>query len=654
MGTVAITVTSVTTRFYDQITLVIRPHLRGWLYLRAMLFRVWVCLLVFPLAGSVRSGAQQLANAADGATIEVQGTVTQEPTLLNGQACRAVIQTPTEGIVIFTRKPSNLLGAFREGDEVRIKGTFSHYKGMPELEPQAIKVLSHDHSVLAQPLGAQSITSLKAGTLVTVQGYVSQFNTQRGMLNLSSEEGMVAVRIPRTFLFRRELKSWLQAGKRVKATGIVWIDDTMEPSHVFLFPRDPGDIAPEHSWISPVALYSLFAGLSGVVVLLLVRDWMRATRSNRRLQETLQALNEAQAARAQDELHFSTALQLSNIANCYFDARRKKMQWWNTLKGISHPTTLKELRASSFLDISKKRELARALRGLSKAPGTYCTSLAFTSKDALTRNLAIEISSIHDNSGHLLLVGSVIDVTHLRQLEASLEQARSAQLIARISMGFSHNFNNVLTAISGHAELLEISGSEADRKHRAGLIRTEVMRAASLSREIMSLSPAANVEKTPLDLNHHLKFTAEKEVAIKGTPLRIFLDPGKPQVRAVSEQLCRAFGAALRNATESVAANGGGITVTSAIVQNLVEVSIKDEGEGMTEEVIRHAFDPFFTTKQMPGSFGLGLSIAKVIIEGYGGTIKIHSQVGGGTSVIITLPRASAFITERSHLLANT
>jgi signal transduction histidine kinase len=403
--------------------------------------------------------------------------------------------------------------------------------------------------------------------------------------------------------------------------------------------------------MSPVVLSWILAGAVSVMVLLLVKDWLRTASSNRQLKEMLQALNEAQAARVQDQLRFSTALQLSGIANCYFDVKEGRLNWWNTLKGLEPPTTLKELKALTFLDIAKKRELVHAFLKLRKAAGHYSTSFATRGRAGEIRYLAIELASIVESSGRLLLVGSAIDVTRLRQLELSHQRSRSGELIVKISNGFAHHFNNLLTAISGHAELLEGCTSEEERNHRLTLIRSEIRRAASLSRKIMSLSAPVNSERTPLDVNHQLQLAARAEISSKGTPLRTLLDPQKPWVSAVPLQLYKAFEAVMKNANESMKGREGAVTVSSRVNQEVVEIVIEDEGIGMTEDLADCAFDPFLTTKNTPDSFGLGLPIAKAIIESHDGAIEIQSRVGSGTRVIITLAKAAP-VTTYKELLA--
>ena len=71
---------------------------------------------------------------------------------------------------------------------------------------------------------------------------------------------------------------------------------------------------------------------------------------------------------------------------------------------------------------------------------------------------------------------------------------------------------------------------------------------------------------------------------------------------------------------------------------NSLSISIKDEGKGMSDDILKHIFDPFFTTKRTSGGTGLGLSISYNIIQNHGGTLTFNSEVGKGTKAIVSLP----------------
>jgi signal transduction histidine kinase len=86
--------------------------------------------------------------------------------------------------------------------------------------------------------------------------------------------------------------------------------------------------------------------------------------------------------------------------------------------------------------------------------------------------------------------------------------------------------------------------------------------------------------------------------------------------------------------------NGSSIHLVVRNFLDDVQITIQDEGEGMTHDTLHRAFEPFFTTKAK--GTGLGLSICRRIVEVHGGRIKVNSQLGNGTSVSITIPQNAA------------
>jgi two-component system, NtrC family, sensor kinase len=108
-----------------------------------------------------------------------------------------------------------------------------------------------------------------------------------------------------------------------------------------------------------------------------------------------------------------------------------------------------------------------------------------------------------------------------------------------------------------------------------------------------------------------------------------------------AETLERILEVLLRNAAEAVPeGRGGRVEVRAAPAEGLVRVIVSDDGVGMTPEVLRRAFDPFFTTKPQGRGSGLGLAVARGLVESGGGSLYLESEPGRGTRAIVELPEA--------------
>ena len=111
-----------------------------------------------------------------------------------------------------------------------------------------------------------------------------------------------------------------------------------------------------------------------------------------------------------------------------------------------------------------------------------------------------------------------------------------------------------------------------------------------------------------------------------------------PKILCYPSQLNQVFMNILTNAVQAIRDRGEIVITTRATSENAIEVSIRDNGVGMSEEVTQKLFDPFFTTKDVNEGTGLGMSIAYGVIAKHGGSITVHSKLGAGTEFIIQLP----------------
>ena len=113
-----------------------------------------------------------------------------------------------------------------------------------------------------------------------------------------------------------------------------------------------------------------------------------------------------------------------------------------------------------------------------------------------------------------------------------------------------------------------------------------------------------------------------------------------PQIKGNMQQLEQVMINLITNSCQSLKDKNKKILVRTYKEGNAnsVSVSVEDEGDGMSDEMLKHIFDPFFTTKRTSGGTGLGLSISYNIIQNHGGTLTFHSEVGKGTKAIVSLP----------------
>ncbi len=245
-------------------------------------------------------------------------------------------------------------------------------------------------------------------------------------------------------------------------------------------------------------------------------------------------------------------------------------------------------------------------------------------------------------------------VSALESTEVQLRQAQKLEAIGRLAGGIAHDFNNVLTVIIGASDSL----LDQDRVMEATEIRTELeeikkagTRAADLTRQLLAFSRQQVLAPKVVDL-HDIVTGMDKLITrlsgeniemtttSRGSLAHVRVDPGQVgQVLmnlVVNARDAMPHGGRITIGTENVivpAEQLGGPSAGSYVV-----LSVADNGTGMTTETLSHMFEPFFTTKDVGKGTGLGLSTVFGVVEQSGGTIRVSSELGVGTTFRIYFP----------------
>jgi signal transduction histidine kinase len=230
--------------------------------------------------------------------------------------------------------------------------------------------------------------------------------------------------------------------------------------------------------------------------------------------------------------------------------------------------------------------------------------------------------------------------------QMALVQTQKMEALGHLTSGISHDFNNLLTIIQGNADLVKILASDEQIQRIANTICRAALQGAKMTNQLLAFSRGQPLNLKACDLNQALVGIKDLLKASLGVGVDVQLDlaPGIPYAKADLNQIELAILNLAINAKDAMRGSG---TVTLRTVhaegaggQHYVVVSVIDTGEGINPEIISKVFDPFFTTKPHGKGTGLGLSQVYGIAQQSGGTAKISSQVGIGTTVEIWLPVA--------------
>ncbi len=244
-----------------------------------------------------------------------------------------------------------------------------------------------------------------------------------------------------------------------------------------------------------------------------------------------------------------------------------------------------------------------------------------------------------------------------RQTEEELLQVRKLEAIGQLTGGIAHDFNNVLQVIGGNLQLLRRSlGNDATSARRLESAVAGVEKGARLASQLLAFARRQPLMPKALDLGELLQRMGEllRRSLGEGTSIQFEIADGLWSTFADVGNLEAVLLNLVINARDAMQGNGGvlrlqvrNVTLDQRYAEShgdvlsgdYVQLSVVDQGCGMSPEVLERAFEPFFTTKAGRGGSGLGLSMAYGFVKQSGGHITLASEEAGGTAVVIYLPR---------------
>jgi PAS domain S-box-containing protein len=270
-------------------------------------------------------------------------------------------------------------------------------------------------------------------------------------------------------------------------------------------------------------------------------------------------------------------------------------------------------------------------------------------KDGTVIDIRLWTAPIRIPSGEVRgVIGIVADFTEQRRLEQQFSQSQKMEAIGRLAGGVAHDFNNVITIISGYGQMLA-DGVRHDPilRDAAAEVLKAAERAAGLASQLLAFSRRQVIQPKPVDLNALVANLQRMLSRVIGEDIELqtVLRPDLAPVRADPGQLEQVLMNLVVNARDAMP-SGGKLTIETANAtlddRPFVLLVVSDTGVGMDAEVRSHLFEPFFTTKERGKGTGLGLSTVYGIVKQHGGDIWVSSESGRGTTFKIYLPQAAA------------
>jgi signal transduction histidine kinase len=233
-----------------------------------------------------------------------------------------------------------------------------------------------------------------------------------------------------------------------------------------------------------------------------------------------------------------------------------------------------------------------------------------------------------------------------RELETQLHEAEKGAVVGRLAAAIAHEIRNPLNYINLTLDHLRSSLAPEDPVKRATFqrlaeqLKAEVARINRHITDFLKYSRPSTLDLQPVDLRAEAEDALrliEVQAAEKKVETRIEADDALSTVMADKDTMRSVFTNLVINSLQAIDGEGGNIVIRIVNDENgRARVEISDTGRGIAPEDISKVFEPYYSTKET--GTGLGLAIVRKVIEDHGGTVNVHSKVGGGTTFTITLP----------------
>lgn len=288
--------------------------------------------------------------------------------------------------------------------------------------------------------------------------------------------------------------------------------------------------------------------------------------------------------------------------------------------------------------------------------------LAGRRKDGSEVPVEVSLSYVELDEG-VFAIAFVSDISQRKSLEEQLLHAQKMEAVGRLAGGVAHDFNNMLTVISGYNRMIldELSTLDPLRGYAEEILKA-ADRAGALTNQLLAFSRRQIMQPRVINVNAVLIQTQKMLQRLIGEDIELVLnlgvnvgnikaDPGHVEQAivnlAVNARDAMPMGGHLRIETADVVLDENYARTHMGVKPGeFTMIAVSDDGHGMDAETRRHIFEPFFTTKEKGKGTGLGLATVYGIVKQTGGDIWVYSEPGQGTTFKLYFPRVSEPLSE--------
>ncbi|HEY5211220.1 MAG TPA: response regulator [Stellaceae bacterium] len=364
--------------------------------------------------------------------------------------------------------------------------------------------------------------------------------------------------------------------------------------------------------------------------------------------EVVEARSGAEGLRAVEQHRPMVVLldvQLPDI-NGFEVCRYIKDKWPEIMVLMTSATFITPSDRTAGLDSGADSYLVQPAEPLELAAALNALVRIRRSEDALRElNESLE-RRIEDRLADLAMANEALkaEIEQRKRAETALVQAQKMEAVGQLTGGIAHDFNNLLTAVIGNVDLIRGRTGDARVLRWAEGAFKAAQRGSKLTSQLLAFARLGRLDTAPVDVNALIVGMRELLNQTLGVNIAVetVLSPQLPPAMADVTQLELALLNLAINSRDAMP-DGGTLTIATAPARDAsggVTIAVTDSGVGMRADVAARAFDPFFTTKAAGKGTGLGLSQVYGIARQFGGDVALKSEIGQGTTITLTLPRA--------------
>jgi len=360
----------------------------------------------------------------------------------------------------------------------------------------------------------------------------------------------------------------------------------------------------------------------------------------------LSELRAAEAVAREQRSYLVKLIEHANDAILAFSTEGRLI-WFNEQLAKQSGYSRAELEAGDYrlfvFGDQKKLAVERFTRALGGEAQTY--EMNVVRKSGENRLLLITYTPIYDEGRVTSILSIARDITEERTTRERAAQADKLRALGQLAAGVAHNFNNILAAILGHAQLIRRDCREEGILARMDIIEHAALDGAQTVRRIQafgaqkkeSANDEVEINQLVQDSTNLTRARWFDEAQARGLHYEVKFDfESETPIPGSASELREVFVNIILNALDAMP-QGGRLHIATEPRGDFAHVSFTDDGIGMTAELCDRIFEPFFTTKGANGT-GLGLAVSHSIVERHGGRIEVVSSPGQGTTFTVSLP----------------